>query len=408
MNNPQVDVAELQNRDPEAWTELLRKVLGTDEVAVTAVTAKRLRTSKDISYDYPVSRYRLTLRDHTDPITFIGKHTNVAETSFYQICARDFPNLAPACHYLHVSERGGWLVLDDVPNDFPALKWTPAHAEQLIEQVADFHTVYWQADGLSRLALPHYIEGEPTSLEDLIEAHPAFFEQGPGAVLSEHALNHVGRLAETFLKAANGLLVMRSLGGWPGILGETHLTAVADLLDDPVPMLEPLKHLPLTLLHGDLHSHHWQLTLFAESYLLDWQQAMIGPGVLDLVSFTEQFDLIYENGDPARLLVRGERPLSDETMIDSYLLTMSARLGKKFDGRAVRRAIPAARCLHVLTHWLPHFATWFSDMPNKYTWQKVNRLSDEQLIQTPFRAMVSFRPYLSGVFQRFLQSYKTL
>jgi len=275
--------------------------------------------------------------------------------------------------------------------------------------LADLHTVYWQnADELRRLALPHFVEGAHITLEDLVESHPAFFERGPGAVLSEHALYHMGRLGETFLKAANGLMVMRSLGGWPGILGESHLTAVADLLDDPVPMLEPLKNLPPTLLHGNPHSHHWRLTMFEESYLIDWHQAIIGPGVLDLVSFTEQFDLIFKDGNREQLLVRAERPLSDETMIDSYLLTMSARLGRKFDGRAVRRAIPAARCLHVLTHWLPHFATWFAQMPDKFTWQKVNRLTDQQLATTPYRAMLPFRPYLAGVFHRFLQSYKTL
>lgn len=409
MNNPQVDVAELQNRDPAAWSKLLREVLATDDVVVTAVTAEPLRTAKNAPYDHPVSRYHVTLVNHTDPITFIGKHTNRAEIQFYQKWSLDFPNLAAPCHYLHESDQGGWVVLDDIPNDFPAEKWTPHHAEHLIEQLADIHTLYWQnPEVLTRLALPHFVEGKNTTWEDLIEAHPAYFEQGPAAVLSEHAIHHAGRLAETFLKAANGLMVMRSLDGWPGILGESHLTAVADLLDDPVPMLEPLKNLPLTLVHGNPHSHHWRLTMFEESYLLDWHQAVIGPGVLDLVSFTEQFDLIFENGNKSKLLVREERPLSDETMIDSYLLTMSARLGRKFDGRAVRRAIPAARCLHVLTNWLPHFATWFTQMPNKYTWQKINRLPDEQLAQTPYRAMVPFRPYLAGVFYRFLQSYKTL
>lgn len=203
-------------------------------------------------------------------------------------------------------------------------------------------------------------------------------------------------------------MVMRSLDGWPGILSETHLTAVADLLDDPVPMLEPLKSLPLTLLHGNLHSHHWRLTLFQECYLLDWHQAVIGPSVLDLISFTEQFDLLYEDDEKTKLIVRRERPLSDETIIDSYLITMSARLGEQFDARAVRRAIPAARCLHVLINWLPAFANWFSQMPNKYTWQKVNRLTDAQLAETPFRSIIPFRPYLAGVFQRFLQAYKTL
>ncbi|PID85080.1 MAG: hypothetical protein CSA11_10120 [Chloroflexi bacterium] len=409
MNSSQVDVAQLQNREPEAWSMLLREIISTDNVVVTAVTVEHLRTAKGAPYDHPVSRYHLTLANHTDPITFIGKHTNRAETLFYQRWQHDFPDLTPSCHYIHAHERGGWLILDDVPNHFPAEKWTSQHVEHLIEQLADCHTLYWQnAEVLRKSGLPHFIEGRQTTWEDLLELHPAYFEQGPGAVLSEHAIYHAGRLAEIFLKAANGLLVMRSLGGWPGVLGESHLTAIADLLDDPVPMLEPLKHLPLTLLHGNPHSHHWRLTLFAEYYLLDWQKVAIGPGVLDLVSFTEQFDLIFERENQTQLLVRRERPLSDETMIDSYLLTMSARLGRKFNGRAVRRAIPAARCLHVLTHWLPHFASWFAQMPNKYTWQKVNRLTDEQLLESPFRAMVPFRPYLGGVFQRFLQSYKTL
>ena len=407
MNKPQVDVAQLQNRDPKAWTSLLRKVLATDDIVVTAVTAQHLRTTAP--YKHPVNRYELILANHTDPITFIGKHTNHAEIMFYQKWSHDFPHLASPCHYLHETDKGGWLVLADIPDDYPGEKWAPHHVERLIEQMADLHTVYWQnPDVLSRLALPHFVEGQQTTWQDLIESHPVFFEQGPGAVLSEHAIYHAGRLAETFLKAANGLLVMRSLGGWPGILGESHLTAIADLLDDPVPMLEPLKNLPLTLVHGNPHSHHWRLTLFEESYLLDWHQAVIGPGVLDLISFTEQLDLIFQNGDRTKLLIRRERPLSDETMIDSYIMTMSARLGKSFDGRAMRRAIPAARCLHVLTHWLPHFSTWFTQMPNKYTWQKINRLTDAQIAETPYRAMIPFRPYLAGVFHRFLQSYKTL
>ena len=409
MNDPQVDVAELQNRDPSAWTSLLRGIVGTDDVVVTAVTAEPLRTPANAPYDHRVSRYHVSLENHTDPITFIGKYTNPAETQFYQQWRFNFPNLAAPCHYIHAQERGGWLILADIPNNFPAQKWTPSHVEHLIEQLADIHTLAWQKpEALAQSALPHFIEGSNTTWEALIEKHPAYFEQGPAAILSEHAIHHFGRLADTMLKAANGLLVMRSLGGWPGILGESHLTAVADLLDDPVPMLEPLKNLPLTLVHGNPHAHHWRLTLFEESYLLDWHRAVVGPGVLDLVSFTEQFDLIFEREDQSRLLIRQERPLSDETMIDSYLLTMSARLGGQFDGRTVRRAIPAARCLHVLTHWLPHFATWFADMPDKYTWQKINRLTDHQLAQTPYRGMVPYRPYLSGIFHRFLQSYKTL
>jgi len=62
----------------------------------------------------------------------------------------------------------------------------------------------------------------------------------------------------------------------------------------------------------------------------------------------------------------------------------------------------------VLINWFPYFATWAADMPNKFTWQKVNRLSDEQLNDSMFQPIVQFRPYLTAVFQRFLRAYHSL
>ena len=38
------------------------------------------------------------------------------------------------------------------------------------------------------------------------------------------------------------------------MLGESHLAAAADLLDDPVPLLGTLEDLPWTLLHGAPHA----------------------------------------------------------------------------------------------------------------------------------------------------------
>jgi len=36
------------------------------------------------------------------------------------------------------------------------------------------------------------------------------------------------------------------------------------------------------------------------------------------------------------------------------------------------------------------------------------RLNDEQLANSMFQPMIKFRPYLAGVFQRFLHAYRTL
>lgn len=89
-------------------------------------------------------------------------------------------------------------------------------------------------------------EVAPISGTSCVKWKRPLFEQG--VALSRHAIHSAGRLAPLFLRAANGLVVMRALDGWPGVMGESHLSAVADLLDDPVPMLAPLLDLPLTLL----------------------------------------------------------------------------------------------------------------------------------------------------------------
>ncbi|MBK8984580.1 MAG: hypothetical protein IPM39_00625 [Chloroflexi bacterium] len=409
MKQSQVDVVQLQKRDPAAWTALLRMDLEDEAVVVTAVTAEPIRISPKGHYQRHVNRYILTLEDYPDPITFIGKLTNREETIFFQELSDHLPDLTPRCLFAHLDHDHGWLVLEDVPNDYPAAAWTPTDAEALVEQMAGLHAFFWQREeDLLRLKLPHFIEGKEYTWEELRRNQAVYFEQGPAAILSQHAIHNGGRLAPTLLSAANGLTVIRSLGGWPGILGESHMDAVADLLDDPVPMLQPLKRLPSTLFHGNPHAHHWHLSLMGDYRLLDWHDLRIGPGLIDVVSFMEQFDLLYENDNRSQIIIRPERYITDETMIDSYLLTMSARLGAEFDARAIRQALPAAHCWHVLSSWLPHFANWFSDMPNKYTWQKINHMSDEQLAGTVFHSIIHFRPYLSGVFNRFLHAYKTL
>jgi len=414
MGQSQLDVGQLQKRDPAAWSSLLRLDLEDANVQVTAVTAEPLRVSPKGHYRHHVNRYILTLEGCSDPITLIGKLTNRVETLFYEELSVHLPALTPRCLYTHQSEGqshedGGWIVLEDLPNDYAAAAWTPTDVELLIEQMATLHTFFWQrADELRDVGFPHFVEGKDYTWEELRRDQAVYFEQGPATVLSQHAIHNAGWLAPTLLEAANGLTVIRSLGGWPGILGESHMQAVADLLDDPVPMLEPLKRLPGTLFHGNPHAHHWHISLLGDYRLLDWHELRVGPGIFDLVSFMEQFDLLYENDSRSQIVIRQERPLTDETIIDSYLLTMSARLGSDFDARAARLAIPAARCLYVLSSWLPHFASWFSDMPNKYTWQKINHMSDEQLAGTAFHSIIHFRPYLSGVFDRFLQAYKTL
>ncbi len=49
-------------------------------------------------------------------------------------------------------------------------------------------------------------------------------------------------------------------------------------------------------------------------------------------------------------------PLIEETIVDTYLLTLAAELGGRAGARAFRAALPAARCFHTLLKWFPFFA----------------------------------------------------
>ena len=420
-----VDVFQLQRRDPMAWTVLLSRAPELADVIVTAVTAEPLWDTTlvtpgraTVERARHMRRYVLTLAGCSDPISFIAKQTNAVEALVYQQLGDPAATGIAPCRYAHVDGDASWVILEDVPDDFPPPTWRPEQVDAIIATLARLHAAHWQTAIGAPPAVPHFLrrpEG-PFTWEALQRERLPLFEDGPGAILSRHAVRSAGRLAPQLLEAANGLVVMRDLGGWPGVLGESHLAAAADLLDDPVPLLMALDDLPWTLLHGAPHADHWRLTLFGEQYLIDWASARLGPGVLDLVGFLERFPLLYDRRPDAadeaerqpRLRLREVGPLFEETALDTYLLTLSAEMGRRFSARSFRAAVPAARCLHVLTTWFPFFAHWSHDMPGKYAWQRVNRLSESELAHYHIGPMAGMRPYLAGVFDRFLQAYRSL
>lgn len=421
-----VDVFQLQRRDPAAWTALLSRDPDTADVIVTAVTAEPLWDTSLIAPGRTnagptrrVRRFVLTLAGCSDPVTFIAKQTNAAEALLYQHYGDPPATGMAACHYAHVDGDRSWVILDDVPDDFPPAAWQPGHVDSLATTLGRIHAAHWETPlSTYHPAIPHFLrrpEG-PYTWEELRSSQAMLFEDGPRAILSRHAVRSAGRLAPQLLQAANGVIVMRELGGWPGVLGERHLSAAADLLDDPVPLLAALDDLPWTLLHGAPHPEHWRLTLFDEQYLIDWSAALIGPGVLDLVAFTERYPMYYDRQPPEApeaqrqpgLRLREMTALAEETITDTYLLTLSAELGQRVSTRAARAAIPAARCLHVLTTWFPFFAELSNDARSKFIWRKLNRLSESELDQIHDGPMAGIRPYLAGVFDRFLRAYRSL
>lgn len=422
-----VDVLQLQRRDPAAWSALLIRAAGGDVEFAPVVTAVTSEPLEGLNFSAPslvsesaalvaasrrARRYVLRLDGVSDPVSYIGKRTTAAEAIVYRAVGPRVPGILPHCHYAHVDGDRSWVILDEVPDDFPPARWTGLDLDGAASSLGALHAATWEdAADLETLGrLPHYrrLEGEAPQRFD--EARGLLIDEGPGAIISEHAISVAGRLAPRFLAAANGLLVMRDLGGWPGVLGESQLGAAADLIDDPLPLLDALADLPDSLLHTGAHPYHWRVTLFGEQYLIDWSMAQRGPGVLDLVGLLEHYPLVFSGeGQPIGLwAARDLSPAEEEMAVDSYLLSLSSELGPRFPARAVRQSLPAARCLHTLLTWFPYFASWSGEMPNKYVWQRVNRMSDSELVSHGMGELIGLRPYLAGVFARFLQAYREL
>jgi hypothetical protein len=413
-----VKLEDLRNRNPRAWTLLLTQALVPNNIVVAAVSEEPLSASST------VSRYLLSLAGYHEPLSLIGKRTNAVEGLFYEVFAAQFPHFTAKCWFSHIGLEDSWLVLADVQNDHPPETWSEKDFEILVGNLASLHAAYWdQRSMLEQYDLPSLLEDSDAgtelsvdqSDEETPEAQlPSQMErierwlQGQQRHLTEHAKRTAGpSLAPLLAEAGRGLDTLIEFNGWPGIIDDRPLTALADLLDDPLPVLHPLRQLPYTLLHGDPSAERWRLTLFDDYYLLDWRQATIGPGVYDLVSFIDQLELLSGETVGARETRRSRA--TEETMVDSYILAMRGELGSRFDARATRQAVPAARCLLVLTNWLPQLGDWLRESPYDLdAWQAMSRLPDEALLDAGMADLLGWRLSLATIFDRFLQAYRLL
>lgn len=393
---------------------------GMGDVIVVAVSEEQLHEKAGIT------RYILALSGYQEPITLIGKHTNIVEAQFYRHVAAEVPFLAPHCWFTHISGDHGWIVIDEVYNDWSPARWTDNDVEGIVEKLARLHAGSWEKTAfLESLGWRSLLAGSESDESEgrlnggsgFEPAHWPLFHQSASppksrmrdllSLLSDHAVRSAGRLAPTLASAAEGLEALKTEGGWPGVLEEQHIQAMADLLDDPVPMLHPLRQLPETLVHGNPSTRHWHLNMFGQYRLLDWQTVLIGPGIYDLVSFIEQFGLIEQKNGIVHQ--RDGWPSTIETIEDSYLLTMGSKLGIHYNALANRQAIPAARCLHVIVTWLPRFAEWLWNAPDeRYNWMRLGYLGSNNSTATELSSIVTLRQHLSGVFARFLQAYRAL
>ncbi len=148
---------------------------------------------------------------------------------------------------------------------------------------------------------------------------------------------------------------MRYFPGRLGDEGERIVRAAADRIDD---LMEPLRSMPPTLLHGDLNPNN---IIIPENLpdscapedvaLVDWQNVAIGPGVLD-IAYLHHLSR-YRGNDRWGRAVFGE-PLTDwNELAGLYLDALEGEMGRAFDRERFMAAAPAADAMVTLRSWVP-------------------------------------------------------
>lgn len=394
----------LQTCDPAIWESFLSHRLGASDLVVEHVEAQQIEVKR--------TRFVITLAGHSDPITLLGKRTTPLEARFYRHLSGLIPEIAPRCWFDSADADTGYIVIDDVPHDSPPDRWRGGDAEDAVLQLARLHTLFWDQTELlgQHEWLPRIVGSEETWMQSRRRRwlqQEAHYADRAGAA-SEHAVETAGSLAPVLVDALAGLHTVEAMGGWPDVLDGRHLRAAADLLDDPVPMFQPLRRLPVTLLHGYPGIYNWRVNLFGESRLVDWQQVTVGPASLDLIAFLETFaalDYVATGG--------AATDITEETLIDSYILQLSAELSSRddtpFDARALRRAIPAARCMYILFHWFPRFDKWFHWSPERvFSGRTLDPFDQDDILHSASDPISQLQPLLADTFRRFLLAYHRL
>jgi hypothetical protein len=177
------------------------------------------------------------------------------EVSIYRDLSDQLPVLTPRLLAAH--PEGKWMVFNQLPGSRDPCLWAEAEYLLATDHLVSLHDRFW---GLGDDLRNYRWLARPLSAD--------FQFYVSAAVVG------VQRLKEECL---------------PCVLSDDRLLGVFDrLLQCARPIADTLRAAPLTLLHGD----YWpgNLSVYPDGTLIayDWQQAAIGPGVLDLFYFVQE------------------------------------------------------------------------------------------------------------------------
>jgi hypothetical protein len=411
-----IGINELRRLNPQAWTSLLAQDTDHGSIRVTAVERQKLNLSDQ------AFRYVLSLDGYLEPISLIGKETNVPEALFFGNIANEISEIAPHCWICHIEGDKGWVIHEESYNDYLPAEWAAVDIERIIDRLVNLHALMWeQEEELGRIGFSSLIGGGgPEIGKELLNKDPqallqplklskriASWDRGDLSLPSEHAISSAGNLGLELIHSAIALEKIIQRGGWPGVFEDSHRQAAADLLDDPMPMLYPLAQLPSTLIHGNAAPQSWSLDLLDNCQLSDWRSASIGPSIYDLVCFIENLNLIQDK--KGKYSLRQQWSISEETILDSYILAMGRHLGSEYSPVLTRQAFPAAVTLYVLIVEIPKLANWIEKGDgDQFNWASLSIKNDDKLQEAGYSEIAALRPFWSNVFTKFLSAYRSL
>ena len=177
------------------------------------------------------------------------------EVFVYRNLTEQLPVRIPCLFASHPD--GNWLIMEMLPLERKPESWTPSDYLLAIEQLVALHDRFWGL-GTDLAAYPWLARPLGTDTAIYIQA----------------ATTGVHKLVD---KSANNLLTND-----PNLI-----RMIVNLVEHANQIAAALRTAPATLLHGDYWPGNITIGVDGGFFIYDWQQASIGPGVLDLYHFIQ-------------------------------------------------------------------------------------------------------------------------
>lgn len=266
----------------------------------------------------------------------------VREAGLYRSLAGQVPLPTPAL--IAADPAGAWLVLEAVEPSAPPGAWTAEVFGEAVALLARLHERFW-------------------GLSDDLAAYPWLARP-----LTRDYEIHVYGAAQ-----ALGQLVRDE---WPPLIAHSPqiLGTLGQVISQAERVVQPLRAEPFTLLHGGFWAGSSVRDENGDMVVLDWAQAGLGPGVLDLLVMIKTSEL-----------AAGSLPLEADWLAARYRREMARLLNVRWSDAAWSALWDHA----LLWHFLQETLTWLASVRRDEFEARAQRFDD-----------VWLRPVLSAAARR--------